>query len=223
MPLDRMSSHALEDLVAQMASNKKEEEMLENYADLYAILKTTEKLERAYVRDDISAKDYEPACRKLIAQFRTLWETLRDAVPDVEQFMATYSMQCPMAAKRLLHSGLPATVEHGKPTSDGGSSNPFTIAETVQHFITVMDSLKLNMVAIDQVYPLLSDLVQSLHRVPHLPPDFRAKSVTKQWLTKLHGRPAAAELSDEEVRQLLFDLESSYNEYMTSLSKAKDH
>lgn len=45
--------------------------------DLYAIVKTTEKLERAYVRDVISAKDYEPLCEKLIAQFRTLWETLR--------------------------------------------------------------------------------------------------------------------------------------------------
>ena len=29
--------------------------------------------------------------------------------------MAEYNMQCPMAAKRLIHSGLPATVEHGKP------------------------------------------------------------------------------------------------------------
>ena len=49
-------------------------------ADLFAIVKTTEKLERAYVRDTISAKDYEPLCEKLIAQFRTLWETLRDTV-----------------------------------------------------------------------------------------------------------------------------------------------
>ena len=49
-------------------------------ADLFAIVKTTEKLERAYVRDAISAKDYEPLCEKLIAQFRTLWETLRDTV-----------------------------------------------------------------------------------------------------------------------------------------------
>lgn len=36
-------------------------------------------------------------------------------VPDVQQFMADYNMQCPMAAKRLIYSGLPATVEHGKP------------------------------------------------------------------------------------------------------------
>ena len=48
--------------------------------DLFAIVKTTEKLERAYVRDAISAKDYEPLCAKLIAQFRTLWETLKDTV-----------------------------------------------------------------------------------------------------------------------------------------------
>lgn len=33
-------------------------------------------------------------------------------VPNVEKFMSDYNMQCPMAATRLLHSGMPATVEH---------------------------------------------------------------------------------------------------------------
>ncbi len=33
-------------------------------------------------------------------------------VPDVERFMVELHMQCPMAAMRLLHSGLPATIEH---------------------------------------------------------------------------------------------------------------
>ncbi len=49
-------------------------------ADLYAILKCTERLERAYVRDGVSAKDYEAQCEKLIAQFRTLWGSMRTAV-----------------------------------------------------------------------------------------------------------------------------------------------
>lgn len=49
-------------------------------ADLFAILKTTEKLERAWTRDLISAKEYEPLCAKLIAQFKTLWSTLRSSV-----------------------------------------------------------------------------------------------------------------------------------------------
>jgi hypothetical protein len=47
-------------------------------------VKTTEKLERAYVRDAISAAEYEPACEKLIGQFRTLWGTLRDTVREGE-------------------------------------------------------------------------------------------------------------------------------------------
>ena len=51
--------------------------LINNKTDLYAIVKTTEKLERAYVRDAIPASEYEPACSRLIGQFRTLWETLR--------------------------------------------------------------------------------------------------------------------------------------------------
>lgn len=49
-------------------------------ADLFALLKTTEKLERAYVRDAIPPKEYEPACERLIGQYRTLWETVRGSV-----------------------------------------------------------------------------------------------------------------------------------------------
>ncbi len=59
-------------------------------------------------------------------------------VPDVEQFMATYNMQCPMAAKRLIHSGMPATIEHNvRPRPDQTTSSAVAVAETVQHFITV--------------------------------------------------------------------------------------
>ena len=36
-------------------------------------------------------------------------------VPDVQQFLVHYNMQCPMAQRRLIQSGMPATMEHGKP------------------------------------------------------------------------------------------------------------
>lgn len=32
------------------------------------------------MRDDVSAGDYEGACEKLIAQFKVLWGSMRDAV-----------------------------------------------------------------------------------------------------------------------------------------------
>lgn len=94
-----------EEPVVLLSSNKKEREAYENYAglhtyctstcverccltlpahaDLFAIFKTTEKLERAYVRDAISSKDYEPACQKLIGQYKTLWDSLKDTVRRV--------------------------------------------------------------------------------------------------------------------------------------------
>lgn len=46
-------------------------------ADLYAIIKATEKLERAYVRDVVSAQEYESSCEKLIAQFKVLWGSMQ--------------------------------------------------------------------------------------------------------------------------------------------------
>ena len=222
-----------------------------NATDLYAIVKTTEKLERAYVRDAIPAAEYEPACSRLIGQFRTLWETLRPdgsgsgtgesaaagSVPDVQQFMNAHGARCPMAVKRLIYSGLPATVEHGKTGGGGGegsrrggvgagfagaggassSASAVAVAESVQHFITSMDSLKLNMVAVDQVYPLLADLAAALGRVGGLPPDWTGREKVKKWVSKVHALPASRELDADDVRQLLFDLESAYNEFMAAI------
>eukprot|EP00270_Netrium_digitus_P000475 TRINITY_DN1052_c0_g1_i1.p1 TRINITY_DN1052_c0_g1~~TRINITY_DN1052_c0_g1_i1.p1 ORF type:complete len:192 (-),score=20.11 TRINITY_DN1052_c0_g1_i1:31-555(-) len=173
----------------------------------------------AYVRDIISAKDYEPACMKLIAQFKTLRTTLKDTVPDVEHFMKTYRMDCPAAINRLLVMGIPATVEHKAASSDTGGS-AVAVAETVQHFITSMDSLKLNMVAVDQIHPLLSDLLSSLNRVSHLSPDFAGKVKSKEWISKLNQMTASDELTEDQARQLLFDLESAYTAFLQSLPKS---
>ncbi|CAK9194280.1 unnamed protein product [Sphagnum troendelagicum] len=199
-------------------SDKKEREMYDNFADLFAIVKTMEKLEKAYVRDVISAKEYESACTKLIAQFRTLKTALKDTVPDVERFMETYKMDCPAALNRLLVSGVPANVEHKTASSDSGTAA--AVAECVQHYITAMDNLKLNMLAVDQVHPLLSDLVLSLGRVPQLPVDFEGKVKGREWIARLNKMGASDELNEIQARQLLFDLETSYNAFINSLPKS---
>ena len=62
---------------------------MESKADLFAILKATEKLERAYVRDAVSPEVYEKACGRFIAQFKALWGSLRHAVGGVI-FMHTF-------------------------------------------------------------------------------------------------------------------------------------
>ncbi|CAN1284376.1 Vacuolar protein sorting-associated protein 28 homolog 2 [Linum perenne] len=184
--------------------------MYENFAELYAIIKATEKLEKAYVRDIVSSSEYETECQKLIAHFKTLSSTLKDTIPSIERFADTYKMDCPAAINRLVTSGVPATVEHRATVAA-------TVAECVQNFITAMDSLKLNMVAVDQVHPLLSDLSGSLNKLGILPPDFEGKVKMREWLSRLAKMGASDELTEQQSRQLHFDLESSYNSFMAAL------
>ncbi|XP_072957037.1 vacuolar protein sorting-associated protein 28 homolog 1-like [Typha angustifolia] len=205
--------------------DKREHEMLDSLADLYAIIKTTEKLEKAYVRDLVSSSEYETECLKLITQFKTLSSSLRDVVPSVERFADAYKMECPAALNRLLVSGVPATVEHRAASSASAGAAAATsaaaIAQCVQHFITAMDAVKLNMLAVDQVHPLLSDLSASFAKLGGiLPPDFEGKVKVREWLTRLAKMGAADELTEQQARQLHFDLDSSYNSFMAALPNA---
>lgn len=200
-------------------NDKREREMYDSFADLYAIIKTTEKLEKAYVRDLVPSSDYESECLKLIAQFKTLSSSLRDSVPSIERFAEAYRMDCPAALNRLLVAGVPATVEHRSFSSASTASSAAAVAECVQHFITAMDSLKLNMVAVDQVHPLLVDLCSSLAKLGTgiLPSDFEGKVKMREWIARLAKMGAADELTEQQARQLLFDLESSYSAFMAAL------
>ncbi|OAY69954.1 vacuolar protein sorting-associated protein 28 homolog 1-like [Ananas comosus] len=205
--------------------DKRERELLDSLADLYAIIKTTEKLEKAYVRDLVSSTEYEAECLKLIAQFKTLSSSLRDAVPSVDRFADAYKMDCPAALNRLLVSGVPATVEHrasaSSASASAAASSASAIAQCVQHFITAMDAVKLNMVAVDQVHPLLSDLSASFAKLGAiLPPDFEGKVKVREWLARLAKMGAADELTEQQSRQLHFDLDSSYNAFMAALPSA---
>mmetsp|Transcript_14629 Transcript_14629/g.20201 ORF Transcript_14629/g.20201 Transcript_14629/m.20201 type:complete len:220 (+) Transcript_14629:248-907(+) len=194
-------------------TNKHEREDMNNKADLFALIKTVDRLEKAYVRDFISAKEYETTCLNMIAKFRTLLGTMPQM--DIGAFMREHHVEAPAAFTRLVVSGIPATIEHGSTgrsaAAGGEGSNEAVVAETVQLFITTMDALKIHMTAVDNLYPLLSDLVQSLNKLGFLAPDFEGKVKTKEWLARLNSMRASDELTEDQTRQLLFDLESSYN------------
>eukprot|EP00033_Pygsuia_biforma_P000886 GCRY01001025.1.p1 GENE.GCRY01001025.1~~GCRY01001025.1.p1 ORF type:complete len:213 (+),score=32.65 GCRY01001025.1:143-781(+) len=195
----------------RLCNNRNERELYDNMADLFAIIATTERLERAYIKDSIPASEYTPACLKLIAQFKTARNLLEKEVPDVLEFMKTYGLHCPAAKTRLLDSGVPATIEHGG-TSDSSSAvnQAQHVAEAVQHFITAMDSLKLNMVATDQLRPCLEDLMDSLNKINTLPPDFDGRKNVLSWLQVLSKMRAHEELTEEQQRQMTFELDSAY-------------
>ncbi|KAJ1992114.1 Vacuolar protein-sorting-associated protein 28 [Dimargaris cristalligena] len=199
--------------------NLAERERYENLAELYAIIVTTEQLERAYVRDWVSQADYTPACSKLIAQYKSVLNLVGSDVPDVQQFMADHKLNCPAAWKRL-QIGVPLTVEHATLSDHDPSKSAKYVAETVQNFITLIDSLKLNRHAVDEIHPILSDLMQSLNNVSTLPVDFEGKAKLLEWLINLNQMRASDELEPNQVRQLLFDLENAHHAFYRFLSSS---
>lgn len=65
-------------------------------------------------------------------------------------------MDCPRAVERLLRLGVPATVLN--PIQDD-RGEALKVAEAVQNFITAMDGVKLGQRAVDEIQPLISDIV----------------------------------------------------------------
>ncbi|KAF9278569.1 hypothetical protein BGZ68_008495 [Mortierella alpina] len=199
----------------KLTTNNRERAQMDNMADLYSIIVVLEHLEMAYIRSAITHTEYTPACRQLIAQFRTASSLLGDVVPDLEKFMKEYNLDCPAAAKRI-KIGVPATVEfgdNGAPDEVNGHRTAKYVAETVENYITVMDTLKLGMTAVDALHPLLADLIQSLNNVRSLPADFEGRAKVREWLIKLNNMRASEELGADEKRQLEFDLESNYTSF----------
>ncbi|KAI9230536.1 MAG: vacuolar protein sorting-associated [Piptocephalis tieghemiana] len=204
----------------QLWSSRRERDVHDHRADFYAILLSTEQLERAYLRDAITHAEYSEACAKLITQFRTAKTLLEeDGRMNVEEFIRTTRLHCPAATHRLLTCGYPEPlVTQGKDGRDEGQGprSAKHIAETVQHFITLMDALKLNLVAADAVHPLLGELASSLASAsPSL--DYPPLLKVREWLIQVNGMRASEELDAEQVRQLLFDLESAHTAFYRSL------
>lgn len=71
----------------------------------------------------------------------------------------------------------------------------------------------------DSVFDRLVDCLKlcPFVQVTQLPSNFPGKPKIKVWVGKLNQMAASHELDESEQRQLLFDLESSYNEFMASV------
>jgi ESCRT-I complex subunit VPS28 len=199
----------------ELFESSRERETYDNLGDLYSIIVTTESLERAYARNAITREEYTSECNKLISQFRVAEKVALGKSMSAETFMQVYQMDCPLAADRLLRIGVPEQMLSANAASDKTS---FTVAETTEHFITTLDALKLETRAVDELQPLLSDLMNCLVRLPEIPNDFEPNRIVQQWLQKLNLMRAVDEIDEADSRQLYMDLDSAYQEFKRYLS-----
>ncbi|KAI0031284.1 vacuolar protein sorting-associated protein 28 [Vararia minispora EC-137] len=202
---------------ARLYSTNAEREKYESFATLYGIVVALDYLERAYVRDSVTAAEYSPACTRLLSQYKTMLKLLGDDVSSIEGFMSRYRMDLPAALHRL-QVGVPATVEH---SSEAGPETGKWIAETTQAFITFLDAIKLQFRAKDQLHPMLQDLVTGCARFKGSA-EWEGRSKMVGWLITLNGMKASEELSAEQIRQLTFDVENAYAEFFRYLGKKDD-
>jgi ESCRT-I complex subunit VPS28 len=207
-------------------STPKQRELYESLAEIYSIVVALDKLEKAYLKDSVSQHEYTPTCLRLLTQYNTILknEDVLAEFNDLETFKSKYNMNFAHATSRL-KIGVPATVEqavehsHTVNASVPGAlvSNVSSkaVAEATGNFITMMDGLKLNFKAKDQLHPLLSELMTSLNKVTNS--NFEGRGKLVQWLITLNGMKATEELTEEQARQLLFDLDHSYKSFYTTL------
>jgi len=190
-----------------------EREKYESLATLYGIIVALDYLERAYVRDSVTASQYSPACTKLLGQYKTMLKLVSDDVASIEDFMKRYKMNYPAALHRL-KVGVPATVEHASDQLNTETAQ--AVAETTQNFITFMDALKLRLRAKDQLHPLLQELMTGYARFKGSA-EWQGRSKMVGWLITLNQMKASDEITDEQSRQMLFDIDHAYQEFFSSL------
>ncbi|XP_070526998.1 uncharacterized protein Vps28 isoform X2 [Cardiocondyla obscurior] len=191
----------------KLYKNAREREKHDNQADLYAVVNTLQHLEKAYIRDCVTPKEYTAACSKLLVQYRAAFKQVQsDQFPTIDSFTRAFRLDCPAALERIKEDR-PITIKDDK----GNTSK--CIADIVSLFITLMDKLRLEIKAMDQLHPDLRDLMDTMNRLSILPSDFDGKEKVAEWLQTLDNMSASDELSDTQVRQLIFDLETSYNAF----------
>lgn len=199
--------------------SSRERKAYENMGDLYTIITATEHLERAYAQDAITQSEYTTECNRLISQFKIAERAAlggggggnKGNSMTTETFMRVYQMDCPRATDRLLVKGIPEPVKNSN--SSAHANVAVTVAETVQHFITAMDAVKLDQRAVDELQPLLSDLMNALIQLPDTPNDFAANDKVQKWLEKLNAMRAVEMIDEDDGRQLYHDLDSAYSEF----------
>ncbi|XP_070499278.1 vacuolar protein sorting-associated protein 28 homolog [Chironomus tepperi] len=185
----------------------REREKYDNMADLFALVSTLQNLEKAYIRDCVTPQEYTAACSKLLVQYKVAFKLVQgDEFPTIDAFVKKYRLDCPAALERI-REDRPITIKDDK----GNTSK--CIADIVSLFITIMDKLRLGIKAMDELHPELRDLVDTMNRLSIIPENFEGKDKVRTWLDTLNSMQASDELSDDQIRQFLFDLESAYSAF----------
>ncbi|CUT99238.1 Vacuolar protein sorting associated protein [Echinococcus multilocularis] len=185
----------------QLWKTPSEREKIRNLAEVYALINTLQFLQKAYIKDCIKEQEYATSCRKLLSQFKGAFSLVKSEFLTVESFVEKYKMDCPGALK-VINEGL--TIE---------DRDKKLLIRCTELFITTIDRLNMDQLAKDQIQPDIRNLWECMHGLSFIPSDFDGKKRIKHWLDVMEPMDASEELSPTQGRQLLFDMETSFDKF----------
>jgi ESCRT-I complex subunit VPS28 len=137
----------------ELCSSARERNEYENMAIFYSIIIATKHLERAYAQDAITSRSTSWNATSSWSNSRLprrrCWRGGEKTGMTTETFMKLYQIDCPCTPHRLLCMGVPEPIKAA--VSGDATRATITIAKTVQHFITTMDTVKLEQHAVDKL------------------------------------------------------------------------
>lgn len=187
----------------------------DSLATFYSIIKTVELLDHAFLNNNVEAAEYEKAVTKLIGQHKAQQLALKKtgAIQNTHvEFIEKYGMSCSLASRRL-DVGIPITKEHD--TDGGNDRNLGSIFAVAGLIITTLDNLKLGERSVEALHPDIRDIVGAVKDFPQL----ECKKKLTTWLIELNKMKASDEITEEQSTQLAFDVQWTYDEIQTFLTK----
>ena len=199
----------------KLYKSTRERQQFDHLAELYAIINTLQLLENANLKDHVNSREYIGQCSKLLTQMKAAFKVVQSETPgeyaDLESFIEKNRMNCPLALDRI-KDDRPITVKDDK--GNVGRS----IAQIVALFITIMDKLRLNINSVDELLNDIKELLDLILRLTTLPYDYKGRDLIRKWVDKLSSMSATSELTEEEGRQMIMDLDSAYREFEKALA-----
>ncbi|KAF4677432.1 Vacuolar protein-sorting-associated protein 28 [Perkinsus chesapeaki] len=179
--------------LTKIALTNAERREVDAKGNLFSIIKAVDAVEKAFATGLVGDEAYEKQYQQLLTQYKVHY-----------------------ARVRLLGTQLPATKMYH--SGEKGSPDTVNILDAGQHFVTLVDCLKMEMVSVDDLLPIVRELCGSLASISSLPVDFEAKVeglcvllvTVQKWLTKLNSMRASDKLSEDDSRQFSLELDGAY-------------
>lgn len=151
----------------------------------------------------VKGNRYDQEFNQLNHQFKVCSQSI-PGFAGLDAFIQKYNLEHCQSAKLRLKEGK---------SSYKGEETDFNVLQRVSDitskFITATDALTLNTDSIDDIAPLIRDVFSSLSTFPNLPAGFQGARTVQKWVDIVNSRSASDTLSESEVRQCRFDLETA--------------